>query len=360
VEEGYVEPTQVQREVIPLALAGRDILAAAQTGTGKTAAFVLPILHLLSTADEQGQGPSRFIRALVLTPTRELATQIAERVAAYSRHIKIRYTVVHGGVSQRPQERALQRGVDVLVATPGRLLDLMQQGFVDLRAVKAFVLDEADRMLDMGFIHDVRRISSALPTRQTLLFSATIPKPIETLANGILQQPARISVQPTLTTAEKIDQSVMFVARADKRAVLERLLHGNTVVRAIVFTRTKHGADRLSRQLVQSGIETAAMHGDRSQAQRDRALESFRLGRTRVLVATDVASRGIDVDGITHVFNYDLPNVAENYVHRIGRTGRAGAHGEAISLVDREERGLLRDIERLIRRKLDIVENQGD
>ena len=357
IDEGYTTPTPVQSEVIPHALAGRDVLACAPTGTGKTAAFVLPILEVLAASPRTGK-----IRVLVVTPTRELAAQIAERVSVYGHHIGARYAVVYGGVGQHGQEIALRRSPDVLIATPGRLLDLMNQGHVRLDGVTHLVLDEADRMLDMGFIHDVRRIVAAMPVkRQTLFFSATIPSDIASLANSMLSNPARVSVTPTITTAEKVTQSVVFVPRAEKRTVLERMLRNEGIVRAIVFTRTKHGANRLSEQLDRSGIGAAAIHGNKSQGARERALEAFRKGTTRVLVATDVAARGIDVDGISHVFNFDLPNVAESYVHRIGRTGRAGASGHAVSFCDPlDERSLLRDIERLIRQTLPVVSETGE
>jgi ATP-dependent RNA helicase RhlE len=353
LDEEYSQPSPVQVEVIPRALEGRDVLAGAQTGTGKTAAFVLPILQRLSEATAPAQG----IRALILTPTRELAAQIADRVAAYGRHLRLRHAVVYGGVSQQRQEIALRAGPDLVVATPGRLLDLMQQRLVRLDAVTHFVLDEADRMLDMGFVHDVRRVVAALPAaRQTLFFSATIAGPIETLARTMLADPARVSIAPAVTTAEGVDQSVVFVDKADKRAMLERVLRevgqDGDPGRTLVFTRTKHGANRLSEQLDRAGIGSAAIHGNKTQGARERALEAFRRGTTRVLVATDVAARGIDVEGISLVVNFDLPNVAESYVHRIGRTGRAGATGRAISFCDREERSLLVDIERLIRRRL--------
>ncbi|HXX66008.1 MAG TPA: DEAD/DEAH box helicase [Polyangiaceae bacterium] len=356
IGEGYTTPTPVQAEVIPCALGGRDVLGCAPTGTGKTAAFVLPILEALATSERNG-----CIRALVVTPTRELAAQIAERVSVYGRHQDVRHALVYGGVGQRSQEIALSRSPDVLIATPGRLLDLMQQGLVRLDGVTHLVLDEADRMLDMGFVHDVRRICAALPRRrQTLLFSATIPTDIESLAGGMLVDPVRVTVAPEVTTAEKVAQSVVFVARNEKRAVLERMLRTAGVERALVFTRTKHGANRLSEQLARSGIESAAIHGNKSQSARERALQDFRSGLTRVLVATDVAARGIDVDGVSHVFNFDLPNVAEAYVHRIGRTGRAGASGSAVSLCDPlDERSLLRDIERLIRQRLPVVDEEG-
>jgi len=356
IAEGYTAPTPIQAEVIPQALAGRDVLGCAPTGTGKTAAFVLPTLEALAASEHTGR-----IRALVVTPTRELAAQIAERVSVYGRHQGARYAVVYGGVGQRGQEIALSRSPDVLIATPGRLLDLMQQGLVRLDGVTHLVLDEADRMLDMGFIHDVRRICAAIPSkRQTLLFSATIPADIQSLANGMLVDPARITVTPEVTTAEKVAQSVIFVPHRQKRGVLERMLRRDGVERALVFTRTKRGANRLSEDLERSGIQSAAIHGNKSQGQRERALEGFRRGTTRVLVATDVAARGIDVDGVSHVFNFDLPNVAESYVHRIGRTGRAGAAGSAVSLCDPiVERPLLRDIERLIRQRLVVVAEDG-
>ncbi len=351
LDEGYAVPSPVQSEVIPAALAGRDVLAGAQTGTGKTAAFVLPILQQLAADD----GPRGAIRALIITPTRELAAQIAERVEAYGRYLDLGHTVIYGGVSQQRQESALRRRPDVLVATPGRLLDLMQQGLVRLDRVQHFVLDEADRMLDMGFVHDVRRITAAVPARrQTLFFSATVPPPIEKLARSLLSDPVRVAIQPRVTTAESVEQSVIFVEKADKRRLLEDMLGDDAVERAIVFTRTKHGANRLSQQLSKAGIGAEAIHGNKSQNARERALGMFKSGRTRVLVATDVAARGIDVDGISHVINFDLPNVAESYVHRIGRTGRAGAKGQAISFCARDERGLLTDIERLIRCRLRV------
>ena len=352
VDESYLEPTPVQREVIPAAVTGRDVLACAQTGTGKTAAFVLPILHQLAN------GPSGVgIRVLILTPTRELAAQIAERVAAYGRYLRFRHVVIYGGVSQYKQEGELRQRPDLLVATPGRLLDLMNQGLVKLDQVAHFVLDEADRMLDMGFIHDVRRVIAALPKkRQTLFFSATVPRPIEVLAQSLLVDPVRVSVTPKVTAAETVDQSVVFVPKDQKGSLLEQLLRGGDVERAIVFTRTKHGADKLSRRLEQAGIGAPAIHGNKSQNARERALAGFRGGRTRVLVATDIAARGIDVDGVSHVFNFDLPNVPESYVHRVGRTGRAGASGRAISFCDRDERPLLGDIERLLRRRLHVLD----
>ncbi len=349
LDEGYTKPSPVQAEVVPIVLAGRDVLAMAQTGTGKTAAFVLPILQRLAAEGP----PSRRIRALILTPTRELAAQIAERVSVYGRYLSLRHALVYGGVSQRGQEIALRAAPDILVATPGRLLDLMQQRVVSLDAVTHFVLDEADRMLDMGFVHDVRRIGAALQSkRQTLLFSATIAGGIESLAQSMLVHAARVSITPTVTTAETVEQSVVFVSRADKPALLERVLREGAVGRTLVFTRTKHGANRLSERLDRAGFRSAAIHGNKTQGARERALDSFRRGTTLVLVATDVAARGIDVDDISLVVNFDLPNVAESYVHRVGRTGRAGAAGRAISFCDRDEQSLLRDVERLIRRRL--------
>jgi ATP-dependent RNA helicase RhlE len=352
LDERYLEPTPVQRDVIPAAVTGRDVLASAQTGTGKTAAFVLPILHQLATLPRASG-----VRVLILTPTRELAAQIAERVTAYGRYLRFRHAVVYGGVSQSRQETALERQPELLIATPGRLLDLMGQGLVKLDRVAHFVLDEADRMLDMGFIHDVRRVIGALPkVRQTLFFSATVPRPIEALAASLLVDPVRVSVTPKITAAETVEQAVVFVTKEQKGALLETLLGKDDVERAIVFTRTKHGADRLSRRLERVGIEAPAIHGNKSQNARERALAGFRSGKTRVLVATDIAARGIDVDGVSHVFNFDLPNVPESYVHRVGRTGRAGANGRAISFCDRDERPLLGDIERLLRRRLPVLD----
>jgi ATP-dependent RNA helicase RhlE len=352
LDEGYDVPTPVQTSVIPHVLARRDVLACAQTGTGKTAAFVLPILELLA----QETTPATGIRALVLAPTRELAAQIAERVAAYGSYLRLRHAVIYGGVGQRAQERALAERPDVLVATPGRLQDLLRQGFVKLGSVRYFVLDEGDRMLDMGFVHDVRRIAALLPReRQTLLFSATIPREIETLARSLSNDPVRVAVTPRATAAETVEHSVVFVDRASKIALLEKLLQSTDITRAIVFTRTKHRANRVSRELERAGIDAAAIHGNKSQAARERALDGFRSGRTRVLVATDIAARGIDVDGISHVINFDLPDVPESYVHRIGRAGRAGARGSAISFCDGDERSLLADVERVLRGRIPVL-----
>ncbi len=350
MREGYTTPTPVQAEVVPGALRGRDVMAGAQTGTGKTLAFLSPILQRLSH-EPRAKG----FRALILAPTRELAAQIGERIEAYGAHLGLRHAIVYGGVSQRPQEAVLSRpGLDILVATPGRLLDLLGQGFVRFDDVTYFVLDEADRMLDMGFIHDVRRVITALPKRprQTMLFSATMPDAIAKLASSLLIDPITVAIAPRVTTAEGVEQSVVRVGREQKRALLEHVLKTSPIDRVIVFTRTKHGANRLAEQLTKGGIGALAIHGNKSQGARERALESFRAGTTRVLIATDLAARGIDVDGISHVVNYELPNVPEQYVHRIGRTGRAGAFGTALSFCDGEEVAFLRDIERFIKRRI--------
>jgi ATP-dependent RNA helicase RhlE len=349
--EGYTTPTPIQAQAIPPVMEGRDLLGCAQTGTGKTAAFALPILHRLAAqpVDKARRGPA-LPRVLVLSPTRELATQIGESFAAYGRHTGLTHTVIFGGVSQFHQVKALQRGVDILVATPGRLIDLMEQRLVNLSAVRVLVLDEADRMLDMGFIQPIRRIVAALPdprSRQTLLFSATMPREIMHLADSLLRDPVKVAVTPVSSAVPLIEQSLYMVQRNSKQALLERLLDSPEVARAVVFTKTKHGADRVARRLARAGVSSDAIHGNKAQNQRTRALDAFRSGRVRVLVATDVAARGLDVDGITHVFNFDLPMEPEAYVHRIGRTGRAGATGVAVSFCDNEERGLLRDIEKL-------------
>lgn len=350
--EGYEIPTPIQAQAIPLVVKGHDLFGCAQTGTGKTAAFALPILHRLHAA-RPAQGQGRRIRTLVLSPTRELAAQIAESFCAYGRNTPLRNAVIFGGVNQNPQVKALRNGIDILVATPGRLLDLMNQGHVDLRAVEIFVLDEADRMLDLGFFPDIRKIVARLSTeRQTLLFSATMPADIRQLAQSILREPVNVHVAPVSSAAERIEQGVYHVPKRNKPALLRHILKGQPAARSLVFTRTKRGADKVVRELLKSGIRAAAIHGDKSQAQRERALDSFRSSRLPVLVATDIAARGIDVDGVSHVFNYDVPNVAETYVHRIGRTARAGASGIALSFCDPEERGDLKAIERLIRRTL--------
>jgi ATP-dependent RNA helicase RhlE len=352
--ESYTTPTPIQAKAIPHLLAGRDLLGCAQTGTGKTAAFALPILHRFSS-DVRRAGP-KACRALVLTPTRELAAQIRDSFVTYGCFLKLSYAVVFGGVGQGQQVQALARGVDVLIATPGRLLDLMGQGAVRLDRLEVFVLDEADRMLDMGFIHDVRKVIGSLPKqRQSLFFSATMLPEVVRLAGGILNDPVKVEAHPVASTVELVEQRVMFVDKADKRTLLGRVLHDGAVGRALVFTRTKHGADRVVRQLIRDGVPAEAIHGSKSQTARTRALERFRTGAGRVLVATDIAARGIDVDAITHVINYDLPNVPESYVHRIGRTARAGRSGVAISFCDAEEREFLRDIEALIKTRIRVV-----
>lgn len=356
-EKGYVKPTPIQARAIPVVLEGRDVMGGAQTGTGKTAAFTLPILARMLKHANSSPSPARHpVRALMLAPTRELAIQIAESVETYAKYTGLRSTVVFGGVDIREQTKAVRAGVEILVATPGRLLDHYEQKNVYLNQVEVLVLDEADRMLDMGFIHDVRRVISALPTRrQTLLFSATMPQDIQDLADRILVKPVRVEVTPQATTVEKIDQSVFFVEKKDKRALLEHLLSDRAIRRVLVFTRTKHGANKLVEQLFRSNIQAEAIHGNKSQSARERALANFKSGRTRVLVATDIAARGIDVDDVTHVINYDLPNEPESYVHRIGRTARAGASGIAYSFCDAEERTHLRDIEKLIRLRVPVV-----
>lgn len=356
-EIGYKEPSPIQRKAIPPVLAGRDLLGCAQTGTGKTAAFAMPILQRLSAAPARGAG--RPIRALILTPTRELALQIDESFADYGRHLPLTHCVIFGGVSQNPQVERLRRGVDILTATPGRLNDLIGQGYIDLGRVEIFVLDEADRMLDMGFVHDVKRVITHLPKeRQTLLFSATMPREIEELAGSLLRRPEKVMVTPPATTVESIAQSVYFVDKGNKRHLLAKLLQDPDVTSALVFTRTKHGADRVVRELARAGIAAMAIHGNKSQNARQDALGKFKDGRVRVLVATDIAARGIDVSGLSHVFNYDLPNVPETYVHRIGRTGRAGRAGVAISFCDCEERAYLADIEKLTRIRIPVVEHE--
>lgn len=352
--EGYETPTPIQQQAIPELLKGRDLLGCAQTGTGKTAAFALPILQLLHESTQPQQ--RRVVRALVLTPTRELAIQIDESFNAYGKGLKLKHAVIFGGVAQNPQVNVLRAGVDILIATPGRLLDLMQQKHVSLDHIEKFVLDEADRMLDMGFIHDVKRIVAKLPTeRQTLFFSATMPTEIARLANTILQNPVKVEVTPVSSTAETVVQAMYYVDKADKRKLLVHLLKEGGIERVLVFTRTKHGADRVTRDLNKAGIFSEAIHGDKSQQARQRALSNFKNGKSRVLVATDIAARGIDVDNLTHVINYELPNVPETYVHRIGRTGRAGATGIALSFCDAEEKEYLRDINRLVKVAIPIV-----
>ena len=354
-ETGYTIPTPIQGQAIPHVLEGRDLLGIAQTGTGKTAAFTLPILERLSSV--AGKAQSGRPRTLILTPTRELAIQIGDSVKRYGAKLPLRHTVIFGGVGQSPQVDALRRGVDILIATPGRLLDLMNQGHVKFDQLSVFVLDEADRMLDMGFIHDVRKIVATLPrARQTLFFSATMPREIADLAAKLLNDPVRVAVTPPATTVERIEQQVIYAAGPDKRHMLVGLLADSAMARVIVFTRTKHGANKVAEHLERSGIGTAAIHGNKSQTARQGALEAFRAGKLRVLVATDIAARGIDIDGVSHVVNFELPNVPENYVHRIGRTARAGKDGIAISFCDSEERAYLRDIERATGRKLTVVD----
>ncbi|MCC5824282.1 MAG: DEAD/DEAH box helicase [Phycisphaerales bacterium] len=375
-EAGYRTPTPVQAMAITPAMSGHDVLAVAQTGTGKTAAFALPIIHRLlkdgpaprpeahhEDRDQRGHrgrrgrvGPAFLPRVLILSPTRELATQICESFNDYTRHCKLRHTAIYGGVSQFRQEKALERGVDVIVATPGRLMDLMEQGVVDLSAVRTLVLDEADRMLDMGFINPIRHIAAALPEpRQTMLFSATMPPAIAKLAASLLKHPTRVEVPQEEKNTPKIEQSVHLIETGDKQGLLERMIGASDIQRAVVFTKTKHGADRVARRLEIAGIDAVAIHGNKNQNQRNKALDAFKRGRFRVLVATDVAARGLDVDGVSHVFNFDLPLEPEAYVHRIGRTGRAGATGIAVAFCTPEERGLLRAIERQIGAKVPSV-----
>jgi ATP-dependent RNA helicase RhlE len=354
---GYDTPTPIQSAAIPPLLAGEDLLGCAQTGTGKTAAFALPVLQRLAEAGPARPG-RRPIRALVLTPTRELAAQISESFQTYGAHLPLTHEVIFGGVGQASQVRALTQGIDILVACPGRLLDLHGQGHVDLSKVVCFVLDEADRMLDMGFIHDVKRVLRLLPPRrQNLLFSATMPPAIVQLAGEFLHDPVHVEVTPQASTVDRIQQKVMLLEKKDKRQALSNLLRKDAVEQAIVFTRTKHGANRLVKQLDEDGIPAMAIHGNKSQNARTRALDAFRDGTLAVLVATDVASRGIDIDGVSHVFNYDLPNEPESYVHRIGRTGRAGREGVAIAFCDEEEGAFLRDIEKLIGRRIEVEES---
>jgi ATP-dependent RNA helicase RhlE len=350
---GYSAATPIQERAIPLLLEGRDLLGIAQTGTGKTAAFALPILQRLAeTPQRRGRGAS----ALILVPTRELAVQVAAAFTTYGKRLSLRTAVIHGGVGQGSQVAGLRAGIDILVATPGRLLDLIQQGHAKLASVSAFVLDEADRMLDMGFIRDIRKIVAELPkARQSMLFSATMPAEIAHLAASMLHQPARVEVAPSGSAVTLVDQGVFHVATGDKRALLRTLLENPEMRRVIVFTRTKHGANKVADNLSRSGVAAGAIHGNKSQSARQAALEDFRHGRSRVLVATDIAARGIDVEAVTHIVNYELPNVPETYVHRIGRTGRAGATGAALSFCDAAERTYLRDIERLVRKPIAVI-----
>jgi ATP-dependent RNA helicase RhlE len=356
--EGYAAPTPIQSQTIPKVLADRDVLGIAQTGTGKTAAFALPILHRL--AETRRHPHPRTCRVLVLSPTRELSAQIVDSFQAYGRFLRPSVALAIGGVNIKPQIRALAPGVEVLVATPGRLLDLMENRAVTLDRVEHFVLDEADRMLDMGFIHDIRRIAGKLPAaRQTLFFSATMPKEIAELANAMLRNPERVAVTPSASTVERVEQRIIHVDRNAKPALLAEVLRAEPIDRVLIFTRTKHGADKVVRFLTKAGLEAAAIHGNKSQGQRERVLAAFRTGSVRTLIATDIAARGIDVEGISHVVNYDLPNIPESYVHRIGRTARAGADGVAISFCDAEERAYLRDIEKLIRMSIPATDRRS-
>jgi len=355
-EEGYTTPTPIQAEAIPLVSAGSDLLACAQTGTGKTAAFAIPVLQHLHGSRMHGE--KRRIRCLVLTPTRELAVQIGDSFNAYGRHTGLTNTVIFGGVNQNPQTARLVRGVDIVVATPGRLLDLMGQGHLSLRDVEYFVLDEADRMLDMGFMHDVKRILAALPKkRQSLFFSATMPPEIVKLAAAILHNPSKVSVTPVSSTVEIINQHILFVDKENKNSLLAHLLQNREIKNALVFTRTKHGADKVAKFLVGHAIKAEAIHGNKSQNARQRALNNFKSQETRVLVATDIAARGIDVDELEYVINVDMPNIPETYVHRIGRTGRAGAKGTAYSFCNAEEKEFLRDIEKLIAKSIPVIDS---
>jgi ATP-dependent RNA helicase RhlE len=352
--EGYKNPTPIQEQAIPILLEGKDLLGCAQTGTGKTAAFAIPILQLLDAA--HAERAHRHIKVLILTPTRELAIQIGESFAAYGRNLKLKHTVIFGGVPQGAQVQALQKGIDILIATPGRLLDLISQRYISLKDLNIFVLDEADRMLDMGFIHDVKKVVAMLPVkRQTLFFSATMPPEIQKLANTILVDPIKVEVTPVSSTAETVTQSIYYVDKKDKKKLLEYVLEDKKITRVLVFTRTKHGADKVVKDLQKSGISAEAIHGNKSQNARQRALTNFKDGRIRVLVATDIAARGIDVDSLSHVINFEIPEVPETYVHRIGRTGRAGASGIATSFCDDEEKADLRNIIKLIGKQIPVI-----
>ncbi len=353
-EEGYSIPTPIQAQAIPFLMKGRDLLACAQTGTGKTAAFALPIINDLA---KNHNNSKRKIKALILTPTRELAIQIGDSIRSYAKYTPIKYTVVFGGVKQGTQVAAIKNGIDILVATPGRLLDLVNQGFIHLSDLSHFVLDEADRMLDMGFIHDVKRIVKLLPSqRQTLLFSATMPDTILDLANSMLRNPERVEVTPVSSTAETISQEVYFVGQNDKNSLLVHLLRSKISSEVLVFTRTKHGANKLVKVLQQNNIGSEAIHGNKSQTARQNALANFKNGKIKVLVATDIAARGIDIDQLKFVVNYELPNIPETYIHRIGRSGRAGFSGHAISFCNGEERAYLKDIQKLIQQTIPVVE----
>lgn len=353
--EGYTQPTPIQEQSIPILLKGKDLLGCAQTGTGKTAAFAIPILQHLYL-DKTRKAGNRDIKALIITPTRELAIQIGESFTSYGKYTGLKNTVVFGGVKQGAQTQALRHGVDVLVATPGRLLDLMSQGYISLRDIEYFVLDEADHMLDMGFIHDIKKVIAKLPKkRQSLFFSATMPADIIKLAGSILGNPEKVSVKPEQATAEKVSQAVYRVSKKGKVGLLVHLLTTEPISSALVFSRTKHGADKIVRALGKASIKAEAIHGNKSQVQRQRVLSNFKNGKTNILVATDIAARGIDVDELSHVINYDMPNIPETYVHRIGRTGRASASGVAFSFCDQEELAYLKDVEKLIKQKVPVI-----
>ena len=356
-EKGYTQPTPIQEQAIPILLKRRDLLGCAQTGTGKTAAFAIPIIQLIEQSKDDQAG-KRKVKALVVTPTRELAIQIGENFTAYCKHTRLRNTVIFGGVKQGTQTNALRGGVDILVATPGRLLDLIQQGYITLKHIEYFVLDEADQMLDMGFIHDIKKILAKLPKeRQSLFFSATMPKNIVALSREILGNYDKVTIQPEQATAERVEQAICYVAKKDKPALLAHLIHDKNPESTLVFSRTKHGADKIVRKLSKANITAAAIHGNKSQNQRQRALGDFKKGKLNVLVATDIAARGIDVSQLELVINYDLPNVAETYVHRIGRTGRASASGESISFCDIDEKAYLKDIQKLIGQHIPVIED---
>jgi ATP-dependent RNA helicase RhlE len=354
--EGYTTPTPIQEQAIPLVLQRKDLFGCARTGTGKTAAFAIPVLQILHEQKLAAKAPDNTIKALILTPTRELAIQIKESLDTYGKFTGLRHAVIFGGVSQQTQVSALRRGVDILVATPGRLLDLIDQRFVNLGSIRLLILDEADRMLDMGFVHDVKKIMAKVPRqRQTLFFSATMAPAIRQLANTLLTNPVHIEITPVSSTAETVSQAIYFVQKSSKQSLLKHLLFNADIPMTLVFTRTKHGADRVARELNSAGISAAAIHGNKSQQARQTALLKFRSRQIQVLVATDIAARGIDIDELTHVINYDLPEVAETYVHRIGRTGRAGANGMAVSFCDQEEKAYLRDIEKLIKKSVPVI-----
>ncbi len=360
-EEGYTHPTPIQQRAIVPILSHKDLLGCAQTGTGKTAAFTIPILQLMHEAKAKGATHRGSISCLILTPTRELAIQIGESIGAYGRYLNVRHHVIFGGVSQHAQVNAIRNGLDILVATPGRLLDLMQQGIISLGSIRFFVLDEADRMLDMGFIHDVKKVIAKLPEkRQSLFFSATMPPEISALARVLLKDPVKVEVTPVSSTAEIIDQTVYHVDKKEKQDLLIELLRDGSIESLLVFTQMKHAADKLSKKLIASGINAAAIHGNKSQNARQAALENFKSKKVRVLVATDIAARGIDIEQLSHVLNYELPNVPETYVHRIGRTGRAGANGTAISFCSPEEKVFLKDIEKLIKKTIPAKQFRAD